>query len=140
MGIKKASELSRVEPSQRTPELVRTAVEQSLPVFKRAVQAKLNETLPADEQKPMLKLLAINLPEEYVQEFEELIELLGRTDGARDGDTTQAIRAKAFKLMLIGAAEYWAQEIAAVMRDMKAEAAIHDSPAASAEEDFPEEG
>ena len=140
MGIKKASELSRVEPSQRTPELVRTAVEQSLPVFKRAVQAKLNETLPADEQKPMLKLLAINLPEEHVQEFEELIELLGRTDGARDGDTTQAIRAKAFKLMLIGAAEYWAQEIAAVMRDMKAEAAIHDSPAASAEEDFPEEG
>jgi hypothetical protein len=105
------------------------------------VQAILNADLPKEEQKPMLKLLAINLPEDYVTEFEEVIELLGHTDGARDGDSTQAIRAKAFKLMLIGAEEYWAQELSAVMVQMKAEAGIHDSPAGEAQEDpdFPDE-
>jgi hypothetical protein len=138
MGIKRAVEVARLRPKQRTPEIREMAKTEPVMVVRNKVQAILNADLPKDEQKPTLKLLAINLPEEYVTDFEELIELLGHTDGARDGDSTQAIRAKAFKLMLIGASEYWAQELAAVMREMKAEAATHDSPAAEAQADFPD--
>jgi hypothetical protein len=140
-GIKRAVEVARLKPEQRTPEIREMAKTEPVMVVRNKVQQILNQDLPKDEQKPMLKLLAINLPEQYVQEFEELIELLGHTEGARDGDSTQAIRAKAFNLMLIGAAEYWAQEIAAVMREMKAEAATHDSPAAQSQgwQDLPDE-
>jgi hypothetical protein len=141
-GIKRAVEIARLRPEQRTPEIRHMAKTEPVMAVRNKVQAILNTDLPKDEQKPMLKLLAINLPEDYVTEFEELIELLGHTDGARDGDSTQAIRAKAFNLMLIGAAEYWAQEIGAVMRQMKAEGAVHDSPASQSQEeqDFPDEG
>jgi hypothetical protein len=141
MGVKRASEVARLPASLRTPEIIALATTKPVMLVRNRVQQILNQHLPKDEQKPMLKLLAINLPEEYVTEFEELIELLGHTDGARDGDSTQTIRYKAFKLMLIGAAEYWAQEIGAVLGQMKAEAAIHDSPAGEAQEnpDFPDE-
>jgi hypothetical protein len=137
MGIKKASELARVEPSERTPELVRTAVEQSLPVVRRAVQAKLNETLPSDEQKPMLKLLAINLPEEYVDEFEELMEVMVYMEGIRDGDKTQTMRHKAFHAMLQATYEYWAPELAEALKLKRAKEGLN--PAATAAQDCPDE-
>jgi hypothetical protein len=141
MGISRAAQVARLEPTDRTPEIRKAAVTRSVLEVRNQVQQKLNAKLPPTEHKPILSLLAINLPEDYVTEFEELIELLGHTDGARDGDSTQSIRAKPFKLMLIGANEYWAQEIAAVMRQMKAEAATHDSPASQSQEDpdFPDE-
>ena len=139
MGVKRGAQLARLAPEQRTPEIREMAKTEPVMVVRNKVQAVLNQELPADEQKPMLKLLAINLPEELVQEFEELMEVMGHTDGARDGDNSQTIRAKAFKLILIGAQQHWAQELGEALVRMKAEAGVDDSPAAAAQADFPEE-
>ena len=140
-GIKRAVEVARLKPEQRTTEIREMAKTERVMVVRNRVQQILNQDLPKDEQKPMLKLLAINLPEEMVAEFEELMEVLGYTDGARDGDTTQAIRVKAFNLLLIAGREYWSMELAQAMKLMKAEAAAHDSPAEEAQEDedFPDD-
>lgn len=141
-GIKRAVEVARLRPDQRTPEIRKMAKTEPVMLVRNRVQAILNEELPKDQQKPMLKLLAINLPENLVQEFEKLLEVLGHTDGARDGDDTQTIRHKAFNLLLIGAREYWALELADALKRMKAEAAANDSRVAEAQEgeDFPDEG
>jgi len=141
MGISRVAQVARLEPTDRTPEIRKAAVTKTVLEVRNQVQQKLNAKLPPTEQKPMLKLLAINLPEDVVKEFEELMEVMSNTDGARDGDNSQTIRAKAFKLILIGAEEYWAQELAEAMKRMKAEACVDDSPAVDAqEEDSPYEG
>jgi hypothetical protein len=139
MGVKRAAQLARLHPEDRTPATIRAATTETVMAVRNRVQAVLNQELPADEQKPMLKLLAINLPEDLVDDFEQLMEVLAYTDGARDGDQSLTIRAKSFKLILIGAQQHWAQELAEALKRMKAEAGVNDSPAACAKEDFQEE-
>jgi hypothetical protein len=139
MGRKKAAQIARLKPEQRTPEIREMAKTEPVMVVRNRVQAVLNQELPADEQKPMLKLLAINLPEELVLQFEELMEDGIWMVGIRDGDDTQTMRAKVFGTMLISFQEYMAPELAEGMKHRKAKEGIHDSPAASAQEDSPEE-
>lgn len=137
-GVKRAAEVARLEPEQRTPEIREIATTQPVMVVRNRVQAVLNAELPADEQRPMLKLLAINLPEEYVCEFEELMEVGVWMEGIRDGDNTQTMRAKVFQTMLFSFREYMAQELIDARKYMRAKAGLDDSPAAETEEDFPE--
>jgi len=139
MGVKRAALVARLNPEQRTPEIREMAKTEPVMVLRNKVQAKLNETLPADEQKPMLQLLSINLPQQYVDEFEELMELMVFMYGLRDGDRTQTLRHKAFHAMLQAAREYWAEELSEALKLRKAQEGLGDSPAASAQEDFPEE-
>jgi hypothetical protein len=139
MGIKRAVEVARLRPEQRSPEIREMTTTEPVLVVRNRVQAVLNRELPEDEKKPMLKLLSLNLPEDLVDEFEELMEVMSHTDGARDGDRAITIRAKAFKLILIGAEQHWAQELAEALVRMRAEAGVDDSPAAAAQADFPEE-
>ena len=139
MGIKRAVEVSRLAPEQRTPEIREMAKTEPVMVVRNKVQAVLNQELPADEQKPMLKLLAINLPEETVQRFETLMEVMVYMEGIRDGDNTQTMRAKAFNAMLWSTEQYLAPELAQAEKLRKASEGAYDSPAASAQEDFPEE-
>jgi len=103
------------------------------------VQAVLNQTLPPTEQKPAQKLLAINLPEDYVLQFEQLMAVGIYMEGIRDGDDTQTMRAKVFHAMLISFEQYMAPELAEALKLKKATEGIHDSPAARAQEDFPDE-
>ena len=72
----------------------------------------------------MLKLLAIDLPEELVREFEEDMEIGMFMEGIRDGDNTQSMRAKVFHGMLIAFREYYALELAEALKLMEAEAGI----------------
>jgi hypothetical protein len=138
MGVKRGAQLARLAPEQRTPEIREMAKTEPVMAVRNKVQAVLNQDLPADEQKPMLKLLAINLPEEYVQEFERLMEVGVHMIGIRDGDNTQTMRAKVFHSMLVSFREYMAPELAEALKYMKAKRGLDDSPAASAQ-DFPEE-
>ena len=138
MGIKRAAEVARLEPEQRTPEIRQMAKTEPVMVVRNRVQAILNAELPKDEQKPMLKLLAINLPEEYVDEFEELMEVAIWMEGIRDGDNTQSMRAKAFQSMLFSFREYMAVELSEALAYMKAKRGLDDSSAATDPEDFPE--
>jgi hypothetical protein len=139
MGIKRAVEVARLSPQQRTPEIVQAAVTEPVMAVRNKVQAMLNQELPKDEQKPMLKLLAINLPEEHVTQFEQLMEVGVWMEGIRDGDNTQTMRAKVFHAMLVSFEEYYAPELCEALKLMKAQGGMHDSPAAEAQEDFPEE-
>jgi hypothetical protein len=139
MGVKRAAQLARLHPEDRTPATIRAATTETVMAVRNRVQAVLNQKLPKDEQGPMLRLLSINLPEDLVDEFEDLMETMSHTDGARDGDRAVTIRAKAFKLILIGAEQHWAQELAEALVRMRAEAGVDDSPAAAAQADSPEE-
>ena len=139
MGVKRAAQLARLHLEDRTPATIRAATTETVMAVRNRVQAVLNQELPEDEKKPMLKLLSLNLPEDLVDEFEELMEVMSHTDGARDGDRAITIRAKAFKLILIGAEQHWAQELAEALVRMRAEAGVDDSPAAAAQAEFAEE-
>ena len=108
MGVKRAAQLARLKPEQLTPEIREMAKTEPVMAVRNKVQAVLNQTLPPDEQKPMLKLLAINLPDDYVAMFEELMEIGVYMVGIRDGDNTQTMRAKVFHSMLISFREYMA--------------------------------
>jgi hypothetical protein len=141
MGISRAAQVARLEPTDRTSDIRKAAVTKSVLEVRNQVQQKLNAKLLPTEQKPMLKLLAINLPEQYVQEFEEDMEVGIYMGGIRDGDTTQTMRHKVFHAMLIAFREYWAEELAEALKCMKAEAGVDDSPAAEAQgwQDLPDE-
>lgn len=138
MGIKRAVEVARLAPEKRTAEILEMAKTEPVMVVRNRVQMVLNAKLPKDEQKPMLKLLAINLPEEYVDEFEDLMEVAIWMEGIRDGDNTQTMRAKAFQAMLFSFREFMAEELIEARKYMKAKEGMDDSPAAETEEDFPE--
>jgi hypothetical protein len=139
MGVKRAALVARLNSEQRTKEICEMAKTEPVMVVRNKVQAVLNQELPPDEQKPMLKLLAINLPEELVLDFEELMEAGVWMEGILDGDDTQSMRAKVFQSMLISFREYMAPELAEGLKYRKAKEGIHDSPAASGQEDFPDE-
>jgi len=141
MGISRAAQVGRLEPEQRTPAIRQMAKTRPVMEVRNEVQKILNRDLPKHEQKPMLKLVAMNLPADIAEELEELIEVMGYTDGARDGDTSLAIRAKAVQLIIIGAEEYWAQELSEGLKRMRAAAGKDASPAAEGEDwsDFPDQ-
>ncbi len=86
--------------------------EETVPVVRRKVQAKLNMNLPTDEQREALVLFAINLPETIRNELEELLEIGIWMEGIRDGDRTQSMRQKFFGVMVIATREYYATELA----------------------------
>jgi hypothetical protein len=144
MGIKKASELARVDPSERTPELVRTALEQTLPAVRRAVQERINAHLLPDEQREMTQLFAINLPDSIIEEVEEYLEVAIWMEGVRDGDSTMTMRQKAFGMLVVAAREYFALELADALQYKKARDAKENAATSQATEeeeghDFPDE-
>jgi hypothetical protein len=119
MGRVKATELARLSPEERTPDMLKCCLEETVPVVRRKVQAKLNVNLPTDEQKEATVLFAINLPESTRNELEELLEIGIWMEGIRDGDRTQSMRQKFFAVMVIGTREYYATELAEAMRYKK---------------------
>jgi hypothetical protein len=139
MGVKRAAQFARLKPEQRTAEIISAATTQTVAAFKQVVQKKLNEDLPPDERKPMLVLFAINLPAEMVDEYEETLEVMMYVDDVRDGDNTQSMRMKAMGVILFGARQYFAPELAEALKLKKVAEGVHDSPANAFQEDGPEE-
>ena len=134
MGQKKAVELSRLAPHQRTPEVVRTAVEQPLSKVRNIVTAKLNEELPPDEQKPMVEMFTAMLPLEVCTDLEALLDVMEYMDGVRDGDTTWTLRQKAIYALIEAGRNYWQDEIVKAREYKAALEGMEASPAAGAQE------
>jgi hypothetical protein len=137
MGVKRAAQVARLEPQHRTPEIVQAAMTESVVAVRNRVQAKLNESLPADEQKPATAMFAINLPLETIDDLEELLEIMVHMEGVRDGDTTLSMRQKSFHTMIWATKQFLAEELAEALQLKRAKEGIHDSQAGTAQEDLP---
>ncbi len=119
MGRVKATELARLSPEERTPDMLKCCLEETVPVVRRKVQAKLNMNLPTDEQREATVLFTINLPESTRNELEDLLEIGIWMEGIRDGDRTQSMRQKFFGVMVIATREYYATELAQAVQYKK---------------------
>jgi hypothetical protein len=138
MGVKRAAQVARLEPEERTPEIREAATTAPVAVVRNKVQAKLNTKLPPDERRPMLKMFAINLPEATVSELEELLEVMCYMKDIRDGDNTQTMRQKAMSAMIWATQQFLAEELSEALEFQKAKEGLGDSPAAEVSEE--EEG
>jgi len=94
MGRVKANELARLSPEQRTPDVIQSAVEDTVPMVKQKVQEKLNMARPPEERKEALILLARNLPPQLIQMIEEIEADGVFMEGVCDGDMSVTLRAK----------------------------------------------
>lgn len=112
MGRIKAAEISRLEAAQRTPEMVKSAIEDPVPVFRRRVQEKINQTLPEEERREPLILFSRNLLPETVALIEEVEEDGQFMEGIRDGDTSVSLRNKLHHAVWTFFAAAHAEEIA----------------------------
>jgi hypothetical protein len=140
MGVKRAAQVARLKPEQRTPAIIHAATSKSVAAVKQVVQETLNMELPPDEQKEATQLLAINLPVSMIAEFEELMEIGIWMEGIRDGDRTQTMRQKFFGVMIVATREYYAVELADAMQYKAAqEANENKTRQASEEEEYPPE-
>jgi hypothetical protein len=111
LGIKKAAQLARLEPNQRTAEIVRKAVNSSLREVTRAVEEKINETLLPEEQCEPTILFARNYPATVVARFEDLEERAIWMEGIRDGDTALSLRAKFMVALVANFEANFAEEL-----------------------------
>lgn len=111
LGIKKSVQIARLEPRQRTPELIRKAVNCSLREVTRAVEEKLNAELPLEEQREPTILFARNYPATVVARFEDLEERAIWMEGIRDGDTALSLRAKFMVALVANFEANFAEEL-----------------------------
>jgi hypothetical protein len=141
MGVKRAAQVARLKPEQRTSAIIHAATSKSVAAVKRVVQETLNMDLAPDEQKEVTQLLAINLPASMVAEFEELMEIGICMEGIRDGDRTQTMRQKFFGVMIVATREYYAVELADAMQYKAAQEANENRTrqASEGEEEYPPE-
>ena len=91
----KANELARLSPEQRTPDVIKCAVEDTVPMVKQKVQEKLNMARPPEGRKEALILLARNLPPQLIQMIEEIEADGVFMEGVCDGDVS--VRSEAGK-------------------------------------------
>ena len=96
MGIKKAAEVARLEPQDRTPDIVKAAADPKVQVatIKERVQEKINLTLPADERKEPTQFFARNLTNQTVAYIEECESVGVYIEGIRDGNPAATLRDK----------------------------------------------
>ena len=94
MGIKRAAQIARLKPIQRTPAVIEIAVNGSLSKVKAVVQEVLNQDLPEEDRRETTVLFSRNLPAATANLMEE-IELDGQfMEGIRDGDSSVSLRGK----------------------------------------------
>lgn len=111
LGVKRAYQLSRLEPNQRTPELVQEALKAPVARVRGMVQHKINETAPPEEQREPLILFARNYPASVIARFEELEERAVWLEGIMDGDRTLPLRAKVMVAMCANFEANYAEEL-----------------------------
>lgn len=112
LGVKKAAELARLAPGQRTAELVAKATVTPVSKVRRMVQEKLNEHLPSVEQREVLVPFTRMLMPETVELFEEIEEDGIWLEGNRDGDRSVSLRAKLYHAIAVFFLEAHAEELA----------------------------
>jgi hypothetical protein len=135
MGQKKAVELTRLQPHQRTPDVIAVALTQPLSKVRNVVTARRNETLPPHEQKPMVRMFALLLPEDTCDELNELLDEMEYAEGVRDGDMTRTLRQKAMDAIVKGARLFYQQELAEAAEYRAAKEAFDARTGVEADED-----
>jgi len=122
MGVKKAAEVYRLEPQDRTPDIVNAAADRNVPVaaIKEKVQEKINMKLPEEERKESTQFFARNLTARTVALIEE-IELDGVwMEGIRDQNTQATLRDKLWHAVWVTFRENYQQELKDAMEYRKA--------------------
>jgi hypothetical protein len=112
LGLKKAAELARLEPLQRTAELLAEATRAPVSKVRRLVQERLNSDLPPDEQREVLMPFMRMLLPETIDLFEEIEEDGVWLEGIRDGDRRVSLRAKLYHAIAVFFLEAHAEELA----------------------------
>jgi hypothetical protein len=133
MGVVKAAEVARLSPKDRDPEIIESALKDTVPIVKQKVQARLNAALPADEHVEHNATFVIALPISTLRALEQLIQEGIWMEGIRDGDRTQSMRQKLFGAMIVATQEYYALELADAREYKAALKTMETSPAAEAQ-------
>jgi hypothetical protein len=101
MGIKRAAQVARLKPEDRTPAVINNALNGSLPRVKHMVQEIINMDLPEEDRREPTVLFSRNLPAATADLMEE-IELDGQfMEGMRDGDTSVSLRGKFWYYVMV---------------------------------------
>jgi hypothetical protein len=100
MGVKRAYEVSRLQPNQRNAEILTLAQTAPLAKVKQEVQAILNEYLPKDKQKEPSQSFVRMLTPEIIARYEELEARAVWMEGICDHDPTLTSKQKFFLAMV----------------------------------------
>jgi hypothetical protein len=101
MGIKRAYEVSRLTPAQRTADIITLAMTQPVPTVRNAVQAILNQELPKDKQKEPGQSFVRMLTPTIIERYEALEERAVWMEGICDHDPTLTAKQKVFLAMIV---------------------------------------
>jgi hypothetical protein len=135
MGIKRAAQIARLKPMQRTPAVIEIAVNSSLPKVKAVVQEVLNLDLPEEDRREATVLFSRNLPAATANLMEE-IELDGQyMEGIRDGDSSVSLRGKLWHYVCVNFRESHKAELAEGRKYREAMEARKENAAPVEEED-----
>ena len=123
LGRIKAAEIARLAPEERTPEMLKCALEHSVPVVRQRVQETINKTLPPQERRQIGVFWGRYYPAEVIDRFEELEARGCYMEGIRDGDTSVSLRAKFMMAMIANFEANFQEELEEADRYVKAMAA-----------------
>jgi hypothetical protein len=111
MGIKKATQVARLEPQHRTPEIIKSALTDSVDVVKRKVQEVINLNVPEEDRKEFLEEFTRNLMPATIALIEE-IEMDGiYMKGIADGDPRVTLRAKLWHAIVVNFKQNYLEEL-----------------------------
>ena len=120
LGRIKAAEIARLAPEQRTPEMLKCALEHSVPVVRQRVQETINKTLPPQERREIGVFWGRYYPAEVIDRFEELEARGCYMEGVRCGDASISLCAKFMMAMIINFEANFPEELEEADRYVKA--------------------
>jgi len=122
MPQQNAYELTKLEPEDRTTEIVQRAKRTPIKKFQAEIQEIKNAKLPADKRKPVLIEVYEKWPPQIVEMFEETVSDFSLLPVVRDGDRGITIRHNAIAAILVSARTHAGDEIRAAKAEFNTEA------------------
>ena len=138
MGVKNAAEVARLEPKERTPDIVEAAKTQSTAVVKQKVQEKINLSLPEEERKEATIFFGRNLTPRVVELVERIETLSCYMEGIRDGNKSVPLRDKVWLAVWLNFEANFQPELKEAARVMKAEEAKRHAASAQTDQEIPD--
>jgi len=121
MPQQNAYELSKLDPEQRTKDVIRKAKQTPIKQFQAEVLHLRNANLQPEDQKPILVEFHDRWPPEVLSMFEEAVSDFSLLPVARDGDRHMSIRHKAIAAILVSARIHACDEIRVANEQLSAE-------------------
>jgi hypothetical protein len=94
MGIKRAAQLARLKPEQRSPRIITAALSESITEVRREVQRIINIDLPEIERQEPTFLISRYLLADTIALIEAIEQDGVCMEGIRDGDRSVTLRGK----------------------------------------------